>query len=231
MARSLSLILPVYNAQETLAPLLAELVEVLPELTSRFEVQLIDDGSLDDTMELAAEQVKHYPQVRLLAHPAKLGMRICVETGMRNSSSEWVLFRASDCELDLQGIARLWKQMGDFDCVLGRRGASSPLGWIPKLPAPIGTPGPEHDGLILAKRSVFSQWLNTPPQQTFETHLVRSGVAWKAVDLRAKPPVNPIEKAMPRPRSLRQPVLVGGDVHGNAGPDYFRRFTEFALGE
>jgi glycosyltransferase involved in cell wall biosynthesis len=231
LSRSLSLIFSVFNAQESLAPTLAELLELLPELTTRFEVQLIDDGSLDATMELAAEQVKHYPQVRLLAHPAKLGMRICVETGMRNSSADWVLYRASDCQLDLQGIAKLWKQSGEFDCLLGRRAGHAPLGWIPKLPAQIGSSGPEHDGMILARRAVFNQWLNTPPQQTFETHLVRSGVAWKAVDLRAKPQVESTQKAVPRPRIMRQTVLAGGDVHGNAGPDYLRKFTEFALGE
>lgn len=234
MARSLSLIFSVYNAQETLAPTLAELLELLPDLTGRFEVQLIDDGSLDATMEHAAELVKGYPQVRLLAHPAKLGMRICLETGLRNSQSEWILYRGSDCELDLQGISKLWKQIGEFDCLLGRRAAGSPLGWIPKLPVRANSVGPEHDGMILAKRSVWSQWLSAPAQQTFETHLVRSGVAWKAVDLRAKPAVAPaesIQKMVARPRMVRQPVLVGGDVHGNAAPDYLRKFTEFALGE
>lgn len=234
MSRSLSLILPVYNAQDTLPAMLAELVELLPEMTGRFEVQLIDDGSLDATMEVAADVVRNYPQVRLLAHPAKLGMRICLETGMRNSGAEWILYRASDCELDIQGIARLWKQTGEFDCLLGRRAAGSPLGWIPRLPVHTPSNGPEHDGMILARRSIFGHWLMAPTQQTFETHLLRSGVSWKAVDLRARPttkPADAIQSMVARNKAERQPVMVGGDVHGNDGPNYLRKITEFALGE
>jgi glycosyltransferase involved in cell wall biosynthesis len=232
LSRSLSLILPVFNSQSSLSATLAELLDLLPELTSRFEVQLIDDGSLDTTMELAAELVRQYPQVRLLAHPAKLGMRICVETGMRHSAGEWILFRDSACGLDLHGVAKLWKQIGEFDCLLGRRAAGSALGWIPKLPRAAST-GPEHDGMILARRSVFGQWLTSQAQQNFETFLIRAGISWKAVDLR--PASTEAGSAMgmhsARGREERQPALAGAGGESLSGPNYLRKVAEFALGE
>lgn len=239
MARSLSLILPVYNAQESLPAMLAELLDLLPELTNRFEVQLIDDGSLDATMEIASDLVANYPQIRLLAHPARLGARIVMETGLRHSSSEWILYRESDCELDIQGIAKLWRQSGEFDCLLGRRSAGTPLGWIPRLPVRQSSIGPEHDGMILARRAVFGQWMLSPAQQTFETHLVRSGVSWKAVDLRVRPSTRTSEaiRSMTAHQPKRQAVLVGASERNefSAGhqhaPNYLQKITDFALGE
>ena len=47
MERSLSVLLPVRNVQSTLIDSVLELLEVLPELTSRFELIIIDDGSTD----------------------------------------------------------------------------------------------------------------------------------------------------------------------------------------
>lgn len=228
MPRSLSLILPVYNAQESLSATLAEMLELLPELTSRFEVQLIDDGSLDATMEVASELVGQYPQVRLLAHPARLGMRICAETGMRHSGAEWILYREADCCLDLQGIAKLWKQIGEFDCLLGRRAAGTALGWIPRLPK-AGITGPEHDGMILARRAVMNQWLVSPMHQNLETYLVRAGIAWKAVDVRPRLAETSATVAMGSRK--RQPAMAGGPSAAEGGPNYLRKITEFALGE
>ena len=238
MSRSLSLILPVYNAQDSLPAMLAELLELLPELTNRFEVQLIDDGSLDATMEIAADLVANYPQIRLLAHPAKLGTRIVLETGLRNSTGEWILYRESDCDLDIQGITKLWRQTGEFDCLLGRRASGTPLGWIPRLPARSNAIAPEHDGLILAKRAVFGQWMLSPAQQTFETYLVRNGISWKAVDLRVRPttPTSDAIRSFAAQRTLRQPELVGAGKSAGAerhahAPNYLRKITDFALGE
>lgn len=239
MARSLSLILSVYNAQESLPAMLAELLDLLPELTNRFEVQLIDDGSLDATMEIASDLVANYPQIRLLAHPARLGARIVMETGLRHSSGEWILYRDADCELDVQGIAKLWRQSEDFDCLLGRRSTGTPLGWIPRLPVRQATAGPEHDGMILARRAVFGQWMLSPAHQTFETHLVRSGVPWKAVDLRVRPSTRTSEaiRSMAAQHPQRQAALAGVGERGDFGsshqhaPNYLQKITDFALGE
>ncbi|MDZ4778718.1 MAG: glycosyltransferase family 2 protein [Planctomycetia bacterium] len=239
MPRSLSLILPVYNAQESLPAMLAELLDLLPELTNRFEVQLIDDGSLDATMEIASDLVANYPQVRLLAHPARLGTRIAMETGLRHSTGEWVLYRDADCVLDLQGIAKMWRQTGEFDCLLGRRAAGTPLGWIPRMPSRQDAIAPEHDGMIMAKRAVFGQWMLSPSQQTFETHLVRRGIAWKALDLRVRP-ANPAAEAirsLAAQRTLRKGELVGAGTHAGSPmrhehePNYLRKIADFALGE
>jgi glycosyltransferase involved in cell wall biosynthesis len=46
---SLSFVLPVYNAEATLAREVRHLLDLLAELSVNFELLLIDDGSVDDT--------------------------------------------------------------------------------------------------------------------------------------------------------------------------------------
>ena len=54
MNDSLSIIVPVRNAEAALAVQIGKLLEVLPDLTSRFEIVVVDDGSTDQTIERGA---------------------------------------------------------------------------------------------------------------------------------------------------------------------------------
>jgi len=65
VSRSLSLVLPVCNAEKTLAENVQHLFEVLNDLTERFEVLLVDQGSSDHTLDVAQDLAVQYPQVRL----------------------------------------------------------------------------------------------------------------------------------------------------------------------
>ena len=53
MKPSVTVLLPIHNAQHRLERQVAEILDVLPELTSRFELLIIDDGSTDDSFEVA----------------------------------------------------------------------------------------------------------------------------------------------------------------------------------
>ena len=64
MARSLSVLLPVKNAQSTLAPTVHKILDVVSELSEQIELLIIDDGSADATSEVAMDLTRHYPQVQ-----------------------------------------------------------------------------------------------------------------------------------------------------------------------
>ena len=62
-APSISLLLPVRNAQSWLDRVVRQALEVLPELSSRFEIRMLDEGSTDDTADVAAGLSATYPQL------------------------------------------------------------------------------------------------------------------------------------------------------------------------
>ena len=93
MERSLTVLLPVQDAQSTLADTVAEVLEIASDLTPRFELLIIDDGSTDATCEVAEELSRHYPQVRSVRHSSPLGREAAVRTGLLQSQGEVVFVR------------------------------------------------------------------------------------------------------------------------------------------
>ena len=90
MDPSLSVVLPVHNAEATLATHVAHLLDVLPDLARKFEVLIVDDGSTDHTVESADELARQYPQLKVVRHPARQGMSEVVRTSLAKASGELV---------------------------------------------------------------------------------------------------------------------------------------------
>jgi glycosyltransferase involved in cell wall biosynthesis len=105
---SLTVLLPVRDCQSTLWDAVLQILDVLPDLTDRFEVVIIDDGSMDATIEVADELAARYPQVVALRQARPLGQIAAVRTGLERSSGEIVLLRDAECGDDIEEIPRLW---------------------------------------------------------------------------------------------------------------------------
>jgi len=108
LAASLSLLLPVCNAQKGLETQVERVLDVLPELSDRFDVVIIDDASTDETHEVAADLARRYPQVEVVRHPVRRGVEQAIQTGRGRSTADVVMVHASDEPLDAAKLATLW---------------------------------------------------------------------------------------------------------------------------
>ena len=93
MQRSLSVLLPVKDAQSTLTTSVHDILDVVADSIDRFELLIIDDGSSDATSEVAHELTRHYPQVRVVRHDRALGQEAAIRTGLTRSRGEVVVMR------------------------------------------------------------------------------------------------------------------------------------------
>ena len=108
MDQSLSVVLPVRNAEATLARQINQLLDILPDLTSRFEVLIVDDGSTDHTEESARELAREFPQLKVVRHAAPQGASGVVQTGLEQASGEVVFVQDSEIPISANSLKKLW---------------------------------------------------------------------------------------------------------------------------
>lgn len=98
VTESLSLVMPVKNAQDTLESTVSRVLEVISELTTEFEVLIVDDDSQDATPEIADELTRRYPQLRLVPNNQQHGEEGCIAAGMAQAKRQYVLVHpAREC--------------------------------------------------------------------------------------------------------------------------------------
>jgi glycosyltransferase involved in cell wall biosynthesis len=110
---SLSIVLPVHNAEQTLAGKIVQLLDILPDLTTRFEILVINDGSTDHTEEIAYELAREYPQIRVAQHETRRGHRAAVETGLAATSGDILFIQDEQAAIDSSKLHRLWELRND----------------------------------------------------------------------------------------------------------------------
>ncbi len=137
LERSLSVLLPVQNAQATLEAKVAQVLDVLPDLTNQFDVLIIDDGSTDATTEIGYELAKRYPQVKFVRHAQAMGMAQSLHTGLGRTRGEIVFVHDYPPELEAADIARLWDRRNEKDFAaairVDRPMTANKPSWISKL--------------------------------------------------------------------------------------------------
>lgn len=88
-----SVVVASYNGARTLLACLESLQHLH---YPAFEVILVDDGSTDNTPEIAAQ----FPNVRCIRHPRNLGLSVARNSGIEASCGEIVAFTDADCRAD-----------------------------------------------------------------------------------------------------------------------------------
>jgi hypothetical protein len=105
---SLSVLLPVQNAQANLQSNVQRLLDVLPELSGRFELLIVDDGSTDATWEVAYELARDYPQIKVARQATSLGWAATVAKQASKATGEFLMIHCGGA-VEADEIVSLWR--------------------------------------------------------------------------------------------------------------------------
>jgi dolichol-phosphate mannosyltransferase len=104
----LSVVIPVKNEAENLAPLIAEIHAALDGLIA-FEIVYVDDGSTDDSVARLKAIQAGDTALRLVRHAKSCGQSTAVRTGVKAARGRWVATLDGDGQNDPADIPALWR--------------------------------------------------------------------------------------------------------------------------
>jgi dolichol-phosphate mannosyltransferase len=120
----LSIVVPVYNEEENLRPLVAELRSALDPLRRSYEILLVDDGSADSSAAVIDRLVAEDPRIRAIHFNKNCGQTAAFDAGFRKARGRVVVTIDADLQNDPSDIPRLLDRLDGperCDAVVGWR--------------------------------------------------------------------------------------------------------------
>ncbi len=116
----LSLIIPVYNEEKRIKYGLTQIFSFLKNKKFSWELIIVDDGSIDNTVALAKKLTLTIKTVKILNsnHQGKGG---ALKKGVKSAQGEWLIFFDIDIATPMDEYNNFEKWMGRFDVIIGSR--------------------------------------------------------------------------------------------------------------
>ena len=124
----LSIIIPMYNEQESLDSLFLELSDLFGQ-EAKTEIIFINDGSSDNTLNILESKIKNYPSWSIINLYRNYGKSVALQAGFDNSKGEIIATMDADLQDNPKEIHRLIKELDNgYDVVSGwKKNRKDPL--------------------------------------------------------------------------------------------------------
>lgn len=110
-----------YNEAESLRPMVERTLAVLRKLGQPFDILIVDDGSTDGSGKLADELADRHDEVRVLHHPANLGIGHVLIDGYHQTTGQIVAILPADMQFAPEDLPRALDALQEADVVNVRR--------------------------------------------------------------------------------------------------------------
>lgn len=118
----LSIVIPLYNEEDNIEPLYADLSEALQEIGKSYEVIVIDDGSRDASYQRLKSVHERDPRWRVVRFRRNFGQTAGLAAGFERARGEVVITIDADLQNDPRDIPKLLARMAEgHDIVSGWR--------------------------------------------------------------------------------------------------------------
>jgi glycosyltransferase involved in cell wall biosynthesis len=133
---SLSVVVPVYNEEDNVGPLVEQLRASLDALGRPYELIFVDDGSIDATAARLREAAARVPALRVVRLRGNFGQTAALAAGFDQARGELVISMDGDGQNDPADIPRLLDKLREgYDVVSGwRRERQDPF-WSRRVPS------------------------------------------------------------------------------------------------
>jgi glycosyltransferase involved in cell wall biosynthesis len=118
----LSVVIPVYNEEENVSPLIRELEGVLRSTGKTYEIVMVDDGSQDGTFAVLSRLRSESATMTVIRLKRNFGQTAAIAAGLAYAQGDVVVMMDGDAQNDPADIPALLKKLAEgYDMVAGWR--------------------------------------------------------------------------------------------------------------
>jgi glycosyltransferase involved in cell wall biosynthesis len=139
LTMDISVVLPIYNEVENIAPLLDEIRAALDPLGKDYEILAVDDGSRDGSAQLLRELAGREARLKAVFFNRNSGQSAAFDAGFRNATGDVVVTMDADRQNDPADIPMLLSKLDEgYDVVTGWRKVRKDTLFVRRIPSWIG---------------------------------------------------------------------------------------------
>lgn len=132
----LSVVIPIYNESSNLLILYERLKRILEDIKIQYELIFINDGSIDNSMELIIQLAKQDERVRYIDLSRNFGHQVAVSAGLQYAKGEKIVVIDADLQDPPELIVDLLNKSAEgFEVVFAKRIARKGETWLKKQTA------------------------------------------------------------------------------------------------
>jgi glycosyltransferase involved in cell wall biosynthesis len=118
----ISIVIPVYNEEESIMPLYNKIKEVCDKINQNYEIIFIDDGSTDGTPNILKEVYSNDTKVKAIKFRRNFGQTAAMSAGFHLAEGKVIISMDGDLQNDPVDISRLLDKIEEgYDVVCGWR--------------------------------------------------------------------------------------------------------------
>jgi len=118
----LTVVMPIYNEEESISPLLEGLVAELDGLYDSYEIIAVNDGSRDASQQVLEAAAEHYPQLKIIQFRRNAGQTAALMAGIDHARGDVIVTIDADLQNDPRDIPLMLAKLGEgYDVVSGWR--------------------------------------------------------------------------------------------------------------
>ena len=135
-AMDLSIVIPMFNEAENVETTLKRVKEVLAQFPGSFEIVPVNDGSIDNTLEILQKVAEEDGKIKVVSYPKNIGRGMALRKGFQEASGEIIVSIDADLSYSphyLLDFVETLRKEPDIDFVLAS--PYMPGGGVQNVPA------------------------------------------------------------------------------------------------
>lgn len=120
--KKISIVLPVYNEEETIHEAIDELLTFIQVQKEYYELIFVDDGSKDNSVAIIEQAIKEHPEIKLVQFSRNFGHQLAISCGIRYATGDAVVVMDADLQDPpevVYSMVQKWKE--GYEVVYGKR--------------------------------------------------------------------------------------------------------------